>query len=86
MLPLDGAAYIFKSHIVMLHLQDKALSDFFVVVAVLKNIFVIGMRGSKQCLFYLRNDKLSTKFVCHDSYYVDMYLKDVQLCVKSRVG
>ena len=57
----------------------------FFFFAVLKNVFLIGVRGSKQCLFYLSNEKLSTKFVGPDSYYVDMYLKDVELCVKSPV-
>ena len=47
---------------------------------------MIGNRGSKQCLFYLSNDKSSTRLVCHDSNYVHIDFVNVQLCVKSQVS
>ena len=85
LLPIDGAAYILKSHHLMLHLQNKAWSKF-LFAHYSKTIFFIVIRTSKQCLFYLSNEELGTKLVSHDSKYVTMYTMNVQLCVKLRVG
>ena len=70
----------------MLHLQNKAWSELSFFFAVLKKLFLIVIRGSKQCQLYLSNEKLSTQLFCDDPYYVNMYLINVQLCVKLRVG
>ena len=37
-------------------------------------------------LFYLSNDKSSTRLACHDVNYVEIYSINVQLFVMSRVG
>ena len=52
------------------------------IFAVLQNVFLIFIRVSKECLFYRSNDNSSTKLVCHDSNYVDMYLINFN-CVSS---
>ena len=44
------------------------------------------IRGSRQCLFYSSNDKQCTRLVCYNYNYVGIYVINVQLCVKLRVG
>ena len=49
-------------------------------------LLLVVTRGSKDGKFYLSNEKSSIRLVCNDSNMVDIYLINVQLCVKSRVG
>ena len=75
MLPLDGA-YIFNSHLVMLHIQDRALSEYIYIYIFFLNIYIyffIVTSVFKQCQFYLSNDESSTWLVCHDSNYIDIW-------------
>ena len=69
----------------MLYLQDLAWSKLLFFCSIKKH-FLIVIRGSSYVYFYLGNDKSSTRLVCYDSNYLDIYLINVQLCVKSQVG
>jgi hypothetical protein len=44
------------------------------------------IKGSKICKFHFSIGKSNTRVVCHDYNYLDIYLINVNLCVKSRVG
>ena len=77
------ALHISLTHILKCYIfKIKPEVNYFFLI--IKKHFLVNIRGSKQCHVYLINEISSTRLVCHDSNYVDIYLINVQLCVKSR--
>ena len=80
------ALHISLIPIVLCYIFKIRLEGNYFFFTVLKKFFDCYQMFQAMSVLVLNNNKSSTRLVCHDSNYVNIYLINVKLCVKSQVG